>query len=86
MHFILSLLVGFGCLYGCLANEQQCLAMHNFQNTYNDVRQKAEEMANLVETLKAQLDNSIELNCGDLGANGECIAFGLYYQYLLAKN
>lgn len=46
--------------------------MHNFQNTYNDVRQKAEEMANLVETLKAQLDNSIELNCGDLGANGEC--------------
>nr|XP_022326195.1 uncharacterized protein LOC111126085 [Crassostrea virginica] len=69
MHVILSLLVGFGCLYGCLANEQQCLAMHNFQNTYNDVRQKAEEMANLVETLKAQLDNSIELNCGDLGAN-----------------
>lgn len=55
--------------------------MHNFQNTYNDVRQKAEEMANLVETLKAQLDNSIELNCGDLGANGECITFGPYYQY-----
>ncbi|XP_062596120.1 uncharacterized protein LOC134257534 [Saccostrea cucullata] len=75
MHNILALLVGICCLSASLANEQQCLAMHGFQNTYAAVRQKAEEMATLVQTLKAQLDNSIELNCGDIGAN---VAQNLY--------
>lgn len=80
MRFIrvLSLLCGLSCLGVGLANEQQCLAMHTFQATYNDVRNKAEEMAALVQTLKAQLDSAIELNCGDVGLNGE-----LYYFLLL---
>lgn len=68
IHF-LSLLCGLSCMGLGLANEQQCLAMHTFQTTYNDVRNKAEELAALVQTLKVQLDNTIESNCGDLGAN-----------------
>lgn len=67
---VLSLLRGLSCLGVGLANEQQCLAMHTFQTTYNDVRIKAEELAALVQTLKVQLDNTIESNCGNLGANG----------------
>lgn len=74
---VLSLLCGFSCLGVGLANEQQCLAMHTFQATYNDVRNKAEEMAALVQTLKAQLDSTIELNCGDVGVNGERSNFSL---------
>lgn len=74
---VLSLLCGFSCLGVDLANEQQCLAMHTFQATYNDVRNKAEEMAALVQTLKAQLDSTIELNCGDVGVNGEHSNFSL---------
>ncbi|XP_011456845.3 uncharacterized protein [Magallana gigas] len=71
MRFIrvLSLLCGLSCLGVGLANEQQCLAMHTFQTTYNDIRNKADEMAALVQKLKAQLDTTIEQNCGDVGLN-----------------
>lgn len=79
MRFIrvLSLLCGLSCMGVGLANEQQCLAMHTFQTTYNDIRNKADEMAALVQKLKAQLDTTIEQNCGDVGLNGERSNFSL---------
>ena len=69
MRTILPLLI-FCAVCSINAKDEKCLSMHLFQTTYNAVKAKADEMNNLVEKLKSNLDSSIEETCGLLGMPG----------------
>ncbi|KAK3099766.1 hypothetical protein FSP39_009292 [Pinctada imbricata] len=57
----------------------KCMSMHLFQATYDTMREKAEEMNNLVKQMKSNLDQSLEQECGHLGNQAISYPFGLKY-------
>ncbi|KAK3099724.1 hypothetical protein FSP39_008583 [Pinctada imbricata] len=82
MAFVSHIFVGL-LLVALSANAatptDKCMSMHLFQATYDTMREKAEEMNNMVKQLKSNLDQSLEQECGYLGNQAIAYPFDLKY-------
>lgn len=71
MRYIWATLVAsICCLNACQATKQECQGMQVFQSMFTEVRQKAEELAAMIQILQGKLDSSVDLNCS--GNAGWC--------------
>ncbi|XP_056013450.1 MAM and LDL-receptor class A domain-containing protein 1-like isoform X2 [Ostrea edulis] len=58
-----TLVASICCLNACQATKQECQGMQVFQSMFTEVRQKAEELAAMIQILQGKLDSSVDLNC-----------------------